>query len=267
MTLPLEGRTIALAEGRQLEELAAMLVHEGATPLRCPLLSILDNPDAGPVEVWLDELIADRFDLLILMTGEAVRRVAALSDRRGKREAFVAALGRVPKITRGPKPVKALRELGITDARIASAPTTAGVLVTLASEPLAGKSVGYTLYGRENPELDRFLRDAGATVRPVLSYVIAPAADTERVAGLIEQLDAGTIHGIVFTSSPQIDRLWEVARERGLEATLLRGLARTQVAAVGPLVAESLHQHGVAVHVCPDQGWVMKNLVKQIART
>ena len=98
MTLPLEGRTIALAEGRQLEELAAMLAQEGALPLRCPLLSILDNPDASPVETWLDELIADRFDLLILMTGEAVRRLAALSDRCGKREAFVAALGRVPLV-------------------------------------------------------------------------------------------------------------------------------------------------------------------------
>ena len=266
MTLPLEGRTIALAEGRQLEDLVAMLVQEGASPLRCPLLSILDNPDPGPVEAWIDELIADRFDLLIVMTGEAVRRLAALSDRLGKREAFVSALGRVPKLSRGPKPVKALRELGITTVRVASAPTTDGVLATLAGEPLTGKTVGYTLYGRENPELDRFLRDAGASVRSVLAYVIAPAADSERVARLIEQLDAGTIHGIVFTSSPQIDRLWEVARERSLEATLLRGMARTQVAAVGPLVAEALHRHGVAVHVCPDQGWVMKNLVRQIAR-
>ena len=87
MPLPLEGRTIALAEGRQLEELAAMVAREGATPLRCPLLSILDNPDAGPVEMWIDELIADRFDLLLVMTGEAIRRLAPAADRMGKREA------------------------------------------------------------------------------------------------------------------------------------------------------------------------------------
>ena len=31
MVLPLEGRTVALAEGRQLEELAQMLEKEGAT--------------------------------------------------------------------------------------------------------------------------------------------------------------------------------------------------------------------------------------------
>ena len=48
MTLPLQGRTVALAEGRQLEELADMLESEGATVLRCPLVSILDAPDPAP---------------------------------------------------------------------------------------------------------------------------------------------------------------------------------------------------------------------------
>ena len=102
----------------------------------------------------------------------------------------------------------------------------------------------------------------------ITAHVVWPMQyfSPEPAVSFIEQMDAGAIHGIVFTSSPQIDRLWEVARERGLEPTLQRGMARTQVSAVGPLVAESLHQHGVVVHVCPEQGWVMKNLVKQIAR-
>jgi uroporphyrinogen-III synthase len=34
------------------------------------------------------------------------------------------------------------------------------------------------------------------------------------------------------------------------------------VAAVGPVVAESLHRRGIRVDVCPEQGFVMKNLVK-----
>ena len=71
MTRPLEGKTIALAEGRQLEDLAALLEAEGATPLRCPLVGILDAPDAAPVEDWLRQLIAGRFDWVVLMTGEA----------------------------------------------------------------------------------------------------------------------------------------------------------------------------------------------------
>src|SRR5262249_30905070 len=53
MTAPLHNRTVALAENRQLEELAGLLEEEGATVFRCPLLSILDAPDPAPVRAWL----------------------------------------------------------------------------------------------------------------------------------------------------------------------------------------------------------------------
>src|SRR4051812_19303355 len=84
MTRPLAGRTVALAEGRQLEELAALLEAEGAATFRCPLLSILDAPDPAPVEGWISELVAGKFDLVLLFTGEAVRRLAGFAERSGK---------------------------------------------------------------------------------------------------------------------------------------------------------------------------------------
>ena len=57
MARALEGRTAALAEGRQLEELAQMLESEGATTLRCPMVNILDAPDVEAVASWLRELM------------------------------------------------------------------------------------------------------------------------------------------------------------------------------------------------------------------
>jgi uroporphyrinogen-III synthase len=47
---------------------------------------------------------------------------------------------------------------------------------------------------------------------------------------------------VVFTSSPQIDRLFEVAVQHNVEDDLRQGLAHTRVAAVGPVVAETLRQ-------------------------
>src|SRR5581483_2202804 len=124
MTQPLEGRTVALAEGRQLEELARMLEKEGAATLRCPLISILDAPDPAPVYVWLDDLTDGRFGLVVLMTGEAVRRLLGFAERAGRRDAFVAALGRTRTVTRGPKPGQALKEIGLAPAVVAPLPTT-----------------------------------------------------------------------------------------------------------------------------------------------
>jgi uroporphyrinogen-III synthase len=266
MTRPLEGRTIALAEGRQLEELAQMLEKEGATPLRCPMVNILDAPDEGLVLAWLHELTAGGFDYVILMTGEALRRLLGFAERAGQREAVIAALGRTRTVTRGPKPVRALKEVGLNPTLVAEAPTTEGVIARLRSEPLSGKRVGLTLYGVPNPALVQFLEAAGATVRTVLPYVYAPAADAERVAQLIDRLARGAVAVIVFTSSPQVDRLYEVAAERGLEAALRQGLERSRVAAVGPVVAENLRAKGARVDICPEQGFVMKNLVLHIAR-
>lgn len=266
MTLPLAGRTVALAEGRQLEELTQLLEKEGATPLRCPLLSILDAPDPAPVVAWLRELIAGRFDLVVLLTGEGLRRLLGVAEREGLREAVIAALRTTPTLTRGPKPGQALKEVGLAPSQVAAAPTTEGVITTLRERDLRGKTVGVQLYSESNPPLTDFLAEAGATVRTVLPYVYAPRADAGKVAELIDQMARGEVDVVVFTSSPQVDRLYEVAAETGREEVLRQGLEKTRVAAVGPLVADNLRQRGARVDICPEQGWQMKNLVNHIKR-
>ncbi len=111
--MSLANHTIALAEGRQLEDLAQMLEKDGATIIRCPLVSILDPADDGPVLAWLDELVGDHFNLIILLTGEGLRRLLACADRHDRRDAVLAALSRTRLVTRGPKPVRALKEVGL----------------------------------------------------------------------------------------------------------------------------------------------------------
>jgi uroporphyrinogen-III synthase len=266
MTLPLQGRTIALAEGRQLEELAAMLESEGATVLRCPMVSILDAPDPEPVIAWLRELISGRFAYVILLTGEGLRRLLGFAERAGLRAAVIAALARARTVTRGPKPARALKEVGLAPREAAAAPTTEGVIETLRRHDLNGLAIGVQLYSEDNPPLKEFLRAAGASFWPVRPYVYAPKADDERVAELIGRLGGGEIDVMAFTSKPQVERLCEVAVEGGLQRELRQGLERTRVAAVGPVVGECLREHGIRVEICPEQGWVMKNLVQQIKR-
>ncbi len=265
--MSLENRTIALAEGRQLEELAQMLEKERARTVRCPLVSMLDPPDDAPVVAWLRQLCAGQFDLVVLFTGEGVRRLLDCAARHSLRDNVIAALGRTRLLARGPKPVKALKEVNVAPAVTAPAPTTDGVIAALCTEDLRGRTIGVQLYRESNPPLTDFLQHAGARAVTVLPYVYAPATDADCVAELIGQLALGQIDAIVFTSSPQVDRLFEVAQERGLTETLRQGLTRTKVASIGPVLSESLERHGVQVHVCPEQGFVMKNLVQLLNRT
>jgi uroporphyrinogen-III synthase len=266
MTRPLQGRTVALAETRQLEELAQLLEAEGAIALRYPMVSILDAPDSAPVLAWLHELCADHFGYVILMTGEALRRLLSQAEREGLRDACIAALRKTKLITRGPKPGQVLKEIGLAPTRIAQAPTTEGVIATLRNESLRGQIVGVTLYGEPNPPLEQFLTESGARIHTVMPYIYAPAADDDRVADLIARLDRGEVDVLLFTSSAQVDRVYEVAEKRGLQGALRQGLKRTRIAAVGPVLADHLRQRGATVSICPEQGFVMKNLVQHIKR-
>jgi uroporphyrinogen-III synthase len=261
----LAGRTIALPETRELDLLARMIEGEGATTVRCPLVAILDAPDPAPVLAWIDELAARRMEDVILFTGEGVRRLVHAAETSGRRDAFVEALRNVRKITRGPKPVRALRELGLEPDLLAGKPTTDGLIATLSQESLQGRTIGVQLYGEEpNEKLMTFLQGAGATPRPVAPYRYASKADDERVGALIEQLAHGAIDLIAFTSSAQVDRLQDVARSRQLGEQLRAGLDRTRVAAIGPVAAESLHQQGIRVDVVPERTFTLKPLVKAI---
>jgi uroporphyrinogen-III synthase len=114
--------------------------------------------------------------------------------------------------------------------------------------------------------LEQFLTAAGAAVRTVMPYVYAAGTEEDRVADLIDRMARGAVDVLVLTSSPQVDRLYEVADRRQCEEALRQGLNRVRVAAIGPVVAASLHERGAPVHVCPEQGFVMRNLVQHIKR-
>lgn len=266
MTKRLANRRILVPESRELDLFAQMLEAEGAVALRCPLVTILDLIDPASVEAWLRRLRADAFDDLILLTGEGLRRLLAVADRAGTKQEAVAAIGRLRTIIRGPKPAKALREIGLAPSLSAVSPTTEGVIESLSALDLKGRAFGVQLYpGNPNDLLLDFLRSAGATPYPIVPYRYASDSEAAAVEAAIRQMAAGQIDLVAFTSSPQIDRLLEVARDRKLEADLQAGLARTPIAAVGPVVAATVEKIGGKVAVMPGKSFHLKPLINAIA--
>lgn len=264
---PLAGKHIAVPESRELDLFSDMLRVRGAVVYRCPLVAILDSPNRTAVEAWLHDFVDTGYDDLIVLTGEGLRRLLGFAERAGGnlRERFIAALGQVRTITRGPKPGNALRSVGLKPVVLASAPTTEGVIATLENEDLHNRVVGVQLYG-ENPNerLVSYLRDRGADVRTVAPYVYADAVDEERVVELIDELSHRHLDAIAFTGTPQVDRLFKVAGRHGREAELVGALNNTLVAAVGPVVAASLEAQGVEVAIVPESSYFMKPLVRQL---
>jgi len=265
-TKPLAGRVVALPETRELDRLAELLEAEGARTWRCPLVAILDAPDPRPIDAWLDGLIAGQLTDVVFLTGEGVRRLVAVAERGGRRDQTVAALRRVRKITRGPKPARALKELGLGPDLAAAVPTSRGIIDELGSLELRGRHVGLQLYGEEpSHELRAFLEERTGTDVPVVApYVYAPASDASKVSELIGELTAGRVDAIAFTSAAQVERLFGVARDSGLDGALERAWPRVKVAAIGPVAVETLRKHGVEASIVPERAYVMKRLVAAI---
>jgi uroporphyrinogen-III synthase len=259
----LAGRLVAVPETRELDVFAALLERRGAQVLRCPLVRIIDAPNPAPVLAWLRQFAAGGCDDLILLTGEGLRRLLQLADRQepSLRPAVVAALGSVRRITRGPKPARALRELGLAPDIEALTPTTAGVIAALQPLDLSGRRVGVQLYGSEpNLPLIEFLRAAGSTPYCVAPSAYAASATDEAVTGLLQRMAAGEVDIIAFTSKAQIERLFQV----GPAELVRQALAATAIAAVGPVVADTLLSHGVAVDAMPEASWFMKPLTTEL---
>jgi uroporphyrinogen-III synthase len=261
----LAGRVVAVPEARQLDVLAGLLERRGATVLRCPLIGILDSPDEASVVAWIERLIATPTDLLVFYTGEGVRRLVGFAHRAQLEAPFVAALARTPKLTRGPKPRRALRDLELKSEYAAVEPTTAGLVETARAIDTPLRRVAVQLYDADQDRrlIEHFER-RGVAVDCVAPYVYASASDDDRVAALIGELAGGRVDAIAFTSKAQVQRLFELARARHLEEALRAGLARARVAAVGPVVAEELSGAGIRVDAMPGESYSMKPLVTSV---
>ena len=207
---PLAGRTIAVPESREIEVFAALLERRGAASSAARWWRSAMLPDPAPVLDWSRRLAAGALDDLVLLTGEGLRRIFSCIEQHEAvlRAQFIAELGRMRKITRGPKPAKVLRELGMKPELAAEQPTTDGVIASLRDLDLRGRRIGVQLYGTEpNRPLVDFLESAGAVVSTVAPYVYADDADEQAVRSLVSELRAGRVDAIAFTSSAQIERL------------------------------------------------------------
>ena len=261
----LAGRRIAVPESRELDLFVSMLERAGAVAIRCPLLSIHDAEDQGPVLAWLRRLVAGDHDDLVLYTGEGVRRLLGAADRAGMRAEVVEAFARPRKVVRGPKPSRALREIGLGPDVSAGEPTTDGLIATLSQMDLAGRRIGIQLYPDHPPSILAFLESAGGAVDPVLPYRYASNEEDDEVIGLVERMAAGEVDAIALTSRPQVKRLVDLGRERGLEDLLKRAVERTLVAAIGPITAEAARAAGWRVATMPETSFHLRPMIIEMA--
>ena len=263
----LNGYHILIMESREEAQFSKLLAEQGADVLQCPMFAIHDAVDAAPIEAWIGGAIASPFDELVLMTGEGLRRLLKVAARLNIEREFVAALGKMRKLARGPKPGRALREVGLEPQMTTERPTSEGVIDMIRRMDLKGHRVGLQLYpDKDHSALTAAIAAGGATAEPVTPYVYDAQAADGQIVSAIEEMALGRVDAIALTNLGQIRRLFEVARGRGIEARLREGLAKTAIAAVGPAVVDELKTHGLIANIYPADGaYFMRPLISAMA--
>jgi uroporphyrinogen-III synthase len=263
----LNGYRILILETREEAQFSRLLIEQGANVLQCPMFTIHDAPDAAPIEAWIRRFIEAPFDDLVLTTGEGLRRLMKVARRIGAEQDFIAALGSPRKFARGPKPGRALREIGLEPQVTTEKPTSEGIAEMLSRLDLAGHRLGLQLYpDKDHSTLIGAITAQGAVVDSVLPYIYDAQAADANIVTAIDEMAKGAIDAVALTSSGQVRRLIEVAKAHGCEARLREGLTRTPIASVGPVVSDELKAQGLRTDIYPaNDAFFMKPLISAMA--
>jgi uroporphyrinogen III methyltransferase / synthase len=234
---PLFGRTVLVTRPeQQAESLAADLRRLGADVLYQPAIEISAPTDWRPVDAVIERLA--EFDWLVFSSSNGVhyflRRLLATGHD-------VRALGGRRLAAIGPATVDALADYHLK-ADVVPKSYRAEVLAEALTPRAAGKRFFLARASRGRGVLAEMLTAAGSHVTQAVVYESRDVS--QPIPEVQEALAAGRIDWTTVTSS---------AIARSLVRQFGDSLRRTRLAAISPLTAEVLSEHGFAPAVVADQ--------------
>jgi uroporphyrinogen-III synthase len=267
----LTGFRVLSLESRRAAEMATLIENYGGLAIVAP--SMREVPLQSNTEALnFARVLAEKgFGTIIFLTGVGTRALTRVVETVYPRERFVEELKRVTIVARGPKPLAALKELGVPVAVTVPEPNTwRDLLAALdsANIPIRGQHVAVQEYGEANLELLRGLLARGAKVMQVPVYKWDLPEDLKPLRQAIAEIAASEIDLVLFTTSVQIIHLLKVAREMGQEADLRKGLAGLVVGSIGPVTSEELREQGIRVDFepkHPKMGYLVNEAASRMA--
>jgi uroporphyrinogen-III synthase len=244
------GLRVLSFESRRAPEMAKLIANYGGIPIVAPSMREVPLESNTEALAFGRTLISDGFDVVIFLTGVGTRALARVVETIYPPAQFVSALQRTAIVARGPKPVAALKEMGVPVTLAVPEPNTWRDLLraldeSKASLPLQGRRVAVQEYGSSNSELLAGLSERGAQVTRVPVYQWALPEDTNPLRKAIKTIARREVDVALFTTSIQVIHLLQVAAEMNLEEDVRGAFLRMVVGSIGPVTSEALREHGI----------------------
>ncbi len=252
----LAGLRVLSLESRRAQEMAKLISNYGGAAIVAPAMQEVPLETNTEALEFVRKFLDGDFDMVIFLTGGGMRALVRIAETIVPRETLVAALARVPIIARGPKPMAALRELGVSSAIGVPEPHTWRELLHLFDEgkaplPIQGARIAVQEYGAANLELLEGLLKRGAEVTPVPVYEWALPDNIEPLRSAARSLAAGEIDVALFTTSLQAVHLLQIAAEEDVEIAVRKAFTRVVVGSIGPVTSAVLQDNGIPVDFEP----------------
>lgn len=272
---PLSGFTVAVTAARRREELVTLLTRRGARVIEAPAIRIVSTQDDEQLLEATRACIAAPPDVVVATTGIGFRGWMEAADGWGLGEQLRARFAASELLTRGPKAKGAVRAAGLAESWSPDSEASDEVLARLLEEGVAGRRVAVQQHGEPLLEFTSALRAAGAEVVEIPVYRWVPAEDIRPLRRLVEQVVAGQVDCVTFTSAPAVASMLDVARGDGKEQALVQALGSggsdgwpgdVLAACVGPVTAAPLERLGVPT-VQPERarlGALVRTVVEQL---
>jgi uroporphyrinogen-III synthase len=264
---PLAGFTIAITAERRRDEQAALLERRGAKVVSVPAITLVPLLDDEALHTATGDCIRTAPDLVVVTTGIGFRGWLEAAEGWGLGDALRANLARATIVARGAKPCGAIRAAGLSEGWVAHSESTEEIQDRLLADGVAGRRIAVQLHGGVQLDFVNALRDAGADVVEVSVYRYRLPDDPAPVRRLVEQVLAGRVDAVTFTSAPAVNAVLEVAGADAPE--LLRSFSDRVVAAcVGPVTAAPLLREGIPALV-PDRsrlGALVRSVTDELPR-
>ncbi|OLO39071.1 uroporphyrinogen-III synthase [Alkalihalophilus pseudofirmus] len=251
MAKALTGKTVVLAASRKTEEMSTLIQKQGGTAIVRPLQGTVFLAEEQ-VEPELKQLIEDGTDWVIFTTGIGTETLLNIAKQNDLEDQFLHIIRQAKVAARGYKTLNALRKIAIEPVAQDDDGTTEGLSRALANYDFTDQRVTIQLHGETAPRLTSFLEGKGATVNHILPYRhIAPEEET--VKTLCDEIFAGDVDAICFTTAIQVRQLFQYAKEKG-KYEKLKQCFNTQVVpvAVGKVTAEAFREEDIHNYVSPE---------------
>jgi uroporphyrinogen-III synthase len=252
----LAGLRVLSLESRRAVEMAKLIENYGGRAILAPSMREVALESNTEALEFARTLAANGFDVVIFLTGVGTRALARVVETIYPVERFAQALRQVIVVARGPKPVAALKELGVPVTIPVPEPNTWRDLLRALDDqpdvaPLKDRRVAVQEYGASNWELLAGLAERGAQVTRVPVYQWALPEDTGPLRAAVEAIARGEIDVALFTTSIQVAHLLRVAREMNREQELRHAFAHIVVGSIGPMTSEELREEGFSADFEP----------------